>query len=129
MDYNYWRRNEDWRWIEENIPNIGLIGLNSLSLIVGRTNLNVMFASLGAGGGQQNSGNFAGLQPTTQSNMGTNAGLVGRNRNLIFAGLAKKAKQYSFAILWVPTSGTGKMARVSLIINSISLANVRCQKD
>jgi hypothetical protein len=61
--------------------------------------------------------------------MGTNAGLVGRNRNLIFAGLAKKAKQYSFAILWVPTSGTGKMARVSLIINSISLANVHCQKD
>jgi hypothetical protein len=61
--------------------------------------------------------------------MGTNAGLVGRNRNLIFAGLAKKTKQYSLAIIWVLTSGTGKMARAPLIINSISLANVNCQKD
>jgi hypothetical protein len=46
------------------------------------------------------------------------------NRNLIFAGLAEKAKQYSMAILWVPTSGTGKMARAPLTINTISLANV-----
>jgi hypothetical protein len=35
------------------------------------------------------------------------------NRNLIFAGLAKKAGQYSMAILRVPTSGTGKMAGAS----------------
>ncbi len=46
------------------------------------------------------------------------------NRNLIFAGLAKKAEQYSMAILRVPTSGTGKMARALLTINTISLANV-----
>jgi hypothetical protein len=46
------------------------------------------------------------------------------NRNLIFAGLAKKAKQYSMAILWVPTSGTGKMAGAPLTINTISSANV-----
>jgi hypothetical protein len=39
------------------------------------------------------------------------------NRNLIFAGLAKKAKQYSLAILRVPTSGTGKMAGTPLTIN------------
>jgi hypothetical protein len=45
-------------------------------------------------------------------------------RNLIFAGLAKMAKQYSMAILWVPTSGTGKMARTLLTINTISLASV-----
>ncbi len=32
------------------------------------------------------------------------------NRNLIFAGLAKKAEQYSMAILRVPTSSIGKMA-------------------
>ncbi len=46
------------------------------------------------------------------------------NRNLIFAGLAKKAKQYSIAILQVPTSDTGKMAGALLTINTISLANV-----
>jgi hypothetical protein len=46
------------------------------------------------------------------------------NRNLIFAGLAKKVEQYSMAILWVPTSSTGKMARAPLTINTISLANV-----
>ncbi len=46
------------------------------------------------------------------------------SRNLIFAGLVKKAKQYSMAILWVPTSGTGKMAGAQLTINTISLANV-----
>ncbi len=45
------------------------------------------------------------------------------NRNLIFAGLAKKTKQYSIAILWVPTSGTGKMAKALLTINTISLEN------
>ncbi len=39
------------------------------------------------------------------------------NRNLIFAGLAKKAEQYSLAILRVPTSGTGKMAGAPLTIN------------
>jgi hypothetical protein len=44
---------------------------------VARMNQNITFASLGAGGRQQNSGNSAGLQPTTQSNLGTNAGLVG----------------------------------------------------
>jgi hypothetical protein len=49
--------------------------------------------------------------------------LVG-NRNLIFAGLAKKAKQYSMAILWVPISGTGKMVGAPLTINTISSANV-----
>jgi hypothetical protein len=32
------------------------------------------------------------------------------NRNLVFAGLAEKAKQYSMVILWVPTTTTGKMA-------------------
>ncbi len=46
------------------------------------------------------------------------------NRNLIFAGLAKKAEQYSMAILGVPTSGTGKTAGTLLTINTISLANV-----
>ncbi len=46
------------------------------------------------------------------------------NCNLIFAGLAKKGKQYSMAILQVPTSGTGKMARALLTINTISSANV-----
>jgi hypothetical protein len=46
------------------------------------------------------------------------------NRNLIFAGLAKKAKQYSMVILWVSTSGTGKMAQALLTINTTSLANV-----
>ncbi len=45
-------------------------------------------------------------------------------RNLIFAGLAKKAKQYSMAILRAPTFGTGKMAGAPLTINTISLANV-----
>jgi hypothetical protein len=49
--------------------------------------------------------------------------LVG-NHNLIFAGLAKKAKQYSMAILRVPTSDIGKMAEALLTINTISLANV-----
>jgi hypothetical protein len=46
------------------------------------------------------------------------------NRNLIFAGLAKKAKQYSMAILRVPTSSTGKMAGAPPTINTICLANV-----
>jgi hypothetical protein len=46
------------------------------------------------------------------------------NCNLIFAGLAEKAEQYSIAILWVPTSGSGKMAGALLTINTISLANV-----
>jgi hypothetical protein len=46
------------------------------------------------------------------------------NRNLIFVGLAQKAEQYSLAILRVPTSSTGKMARAPLTINSISSANV-----
>jgi hypothetical protein len=46
------------------------------------------------------------------------------NRNLIFAGLAKKAEQNSLAILWVSTSGTGKMAGAPLTINTISSANV-----
>jgi hypothetical protein len=46
------------------------------------------------------------------------------NRNLIFVGLAKKAEQYSIAILRIPTSGTGKMAEAQLTINTISLANV-----
>ncbi len=46
------------------------------------------------------------------------------NRNLIFADLAKKAKQYSMAILRVPISGSGKMARAPLTINAISLADV-----
>jgi hypothetical protein len=87
-----------------------------------------MFALLGAGGGQQNSGNSAGLQTTTQSILGTNASSVGRNCNLIFAGLAKKTKQYSLAILRVPTSGTGKMAGAQLNTNSISSANVDCTR-
>ncbi len=46
------------------------------------------------------------------------------NRNLIFADLAKMADQYSMTILQVPTSGTGKMARAPLTINTISSANV-----
>jgi hypothetical protein len=46
------------------------------------------------------------------------------NRNRIFVGLAKKAEQYSMAILRVPTFGTGKMAGAPLTINTISLANV-----
>jgi hypothetical protein len=73
------------------------------------------------GGRQQNSGNSANLQSTTQSNSGTNAGLVGG-----FG--AKKAMQYSLAILRVPTSGTGKIARALLTINSISSANVNYKR-
>ncbi len=46
------------------------------------------------------------------------------NRNLIFVGLAKKAAQYSMAILRAPTSSTGKVARALLTINTISSANV-----
>jgi hypothetical protein len=46
------------------------------------------------------------------------------NRNHMSVGLAEKAKQYSMAILRVPTSSTGKMARALLTINTISLANV-----
>jgi hypothetical protein len=38
---------------------------------------NLIVVPLGVGGGQQNSSNSAGLQPTTQSNLGINAGLVG----------------------------------------------------
>jgi hypothetical protein len=157
---------------------------------VGGMNPNITFAPLGAGGRQQNSGNSANLQPTTQSNLGTNAGLVGKfgaiylgststtigtsgsnhvprkksnalmlspyswridpssstgvtkyinfikspcnkwincmvgNCNFIFVGLAEKAKQYSLAILRIPTSSTGKMAGAPLTINTISLANV-----
>jgi hypothetical protein len=49
--------------------------------------------------------------------------LVG-NCNLIFAGLAKKAEQFSMAILRVPTSSTGKMAGALLTIKTVSLANV-----
>jgi hypothetical protein len=161
----------------------------AISLNIGGMNLNIMLTPLEVGGGQQNSGNSASLQPTTQSNLGLSAGLFGGfgpthlgststttgtsgsnyvprkkgsasmlspyigsinplsstgiakyinfvkswynkrigcsvgNRNLIFAGLAKKAKQYSMAILRVPISGTGKMARAPLTINTISLAN------
>jgi hypothetical protein len=84
-------------------------------------NPNIMFAPLGAGGNQQNSSNSAGLQPTTQSNSGTKAGLVGR------FGVTK-AEKYSLAILWVPTFGTGKMAGALLTITSISLANVDCKR-
>ncbi len=43
---------------------------------------------------------------------------------MIFAGLAKKAEQYSLAILRVPTISTGKMAGAPLTINTISLAHV-----
>jgi hypothetical protein len=46
------------------------------------------------------------------------------NCNVIFAGLAKKAKQYSMAILRIPTSSTGKIAGAPLTINTISSANV-----
>ncbi len=46
------------------------------------------------------------------------------NHNLIFAGLAKKANQYSMAILQVPTSFTDKMVRALLTINTISSENV-----
>jgi hypothetical protein len=53
--------------------------------------------------------------------LGTNAGSVGG-----FG--AKKARQYSLAIIWVPTSGTGKMAGALLTINSISSANVNCKR-
>jgi hypothetical protein len=42
---------------------------------------------------------------------------------------AKKAEQYSLAILQVPTSGTGKMDGILLTINSISLVNFDCKKD
>jgi hypothetical protein len=49
--------------------------------------------------------------------------LVG-NPNLVFVGLTKKAKQYSMAILRVPTFGTGKMTGAPLTINTIGLANV-----
>jgi hypothetical protein len=44
------------------------------------------------------------------------------NHKLILAGLAKKAEQYSMAILRVPTSSTGKMAGAPLTINIISSA-------
>jgi hypothetical protein len=163
----------------------------AISLNVGRMNPNIMFAPLRVGSRQQNSGNSASLQSTTQLYLGFSAGLVfgrfgathlgststttgtsgsnyvprkkgnvsmlppysgsikplswtsiakcinfvkspynkwidclGGNWNLIFAGLAKKAKQYSMAILRVPTSITGKMARAPLTINTISFANV-----
>jgi hypothetical protein len=49
--------------------------------------------------------------------------LVG-NCNLIFAGLAKKAEQYSMAILWVRTSSTDMMGGAPLAINTIILVNV-----
>ncbi len=52
--------------------------VGAISPNVGRTNPNVTFAPLGVGRGQQNSGNSEGSQPTTQSNSGFNAGLVGR---------------------------------------------------
>ncbi len=80
-----------------------------------------MFAPLGAGGVHQISDYSAGLQPTIQLNLGTNAGSVGG-----FG--AKKAKHYSLAILRIPTSGTGKMAGAPLTINSISSANVDCKR-
>jgi hypothetical protein len=100
---------------------ISPIGLKGLSLIISGMNPNVTFAPLGAGSGQQNSGNSASLQPTTQSNLLTNAGLVGKLG-------AKKVEQYSLAILRVPTSGTGMMAGAPLTINSISLVNVDCKR-
>jgi hypothetical protein len=50
------------------------------------------------------------------------------NLNLIFVGLAEKAKQYSLAILRVLTFGTGKMDGAPLTINSICLANVDCKR-
>jgi hypothetical protein len=53
--------------------------------------------------------------------LGTNAGSVGG-----FG--AKKAEQYSLAILRIPTSGTGKLAGALLTINSISSANVNCKR-
>jgi hypothetical protein len=40
-------------------------------------NPNITFAHLVVGNGQQNSGNSAGLQPTTQSNSGFSAGSAG----------------------------------------------------
>ncbi len=89
---------------------IGLIGLNSLSLIGSGMNWNATFAPLGAGGGHQNSGNAGSLQPTTSLNLGTNVGLVGK-----FG--AEKAAQYSLAIIRVLSSGTGKMAGAPLTIN------------
>jgi hypothetical protein len=46
------------------------------------------------------------------------------NHNLIYLGLAEKAEQYFMAIRRVSTSGTGKMARALLTINTISSANV-----
>jgi hypothetical protein len=188
----------------------------AMGLNIGGAKPLVTFAPPGVSGGQQNLGFSASLQPTTQSNLGSSANLVGgfgathpggtstttqsnlgfsassvgglgatclgstntttgtlgsnhvsrkkgnssmlapysgsidplsstgiamyinfvklpcnerldcsvANRNLIFAGLAKKAEQYSMAILRVPTSSTGKMAGAPLTINTISLANV-----
>jgi hypothetical protein len=163
---------------------VAAIGLN-----VAGMNPNVMFAPLRVGSTQQNSGNSARLQSTTQSNSGFSAGLVGGfgathsgststttstlgsnyvpkkkgnasmlspfsgsidplsltgiakyinsvkslyneridcsvgNCNLVFAGLAEKAKQYSMAILRIPTSGTGKMAVAPLTIIRLLLVN------
>ncbi len=45
------------------------------------------------------------------------------NRNLILGALSEKAEQYSFAILRVPTSGSGQLAGALLIINNIALEN------
>jgi hypothetical protein len=56
----------------------GIRPVAAIGVKVGETNPNVTFAPLGAGGGRQNSGTSAGLQPTTQLNLGTNAGLVGK---------------------------------------------------
>ncbi len=56
----------------------GGMPIAAISLNASRMNPDITFAPLGVGGGQQNSGNSAGSQPTTQSNSGFSAGLVGR---------------------------------------------------
>ncbi len=43
------------------------------------------------------------------------------NRNLILVALSEKAEQYSFAILRIPTSGSGRLAGAPLTINNINL--------
>jgi hypothetical protein len=47
-----------------------------------------------------------------------------RDRNLILVALSKKAEQYSFAILRVPTSRSRQLAGALLTINNIASANV-----
>jgi hypothetical protein len=58
-------------------PFPGSMPVAAIGLNVGGMNLNVTFAPLGVSSGQQNSGNSAGLQPTTQLNLGFSTGLVG----------------------------------------------------